>query len=106
MAETDFCIVTTTTDEAETAQQITDTLLSEKLAACIQTFPVRSHYYWQGEAQSSEEILLQIKTKTNLFSHIEKLITSLHNYEVPEIIMTPVVRGNSSYLDWIRDETL
>lgn len=39
------------------------------------------------------------------FNEIEAAINELHDYEVPEILATPVVVGNANYLDWIREET-
>jgi len=106
MTSDSFCIITTTTDTQTTAEQIADTLLERKLAACIQIVPIQSRYLWRGQKESASESLLQIKTKTSLFSEIEKTIRKLHGYEVPEIIMIPVIQGSSDYLSWINEETL
>jgi periplasmic divalent cation tolerance protein len=36
---------------------------------------------------------------------MEKTLKSLHPYEEPEIIATPILTGSESYLNWIREET-
>jgi len=32
-------------------------------------------------------------------------IKTLHPYEVPEIIVVPVIAGDATYLDWVRETT-
>ncbi len=104
--KTSFCIITTTIDCKEIADKIIHTLLDKKLAACIQTHRVKSHYRWKNKIESADETLLQIKTKTSLFDEIKKEIKLLHTYETPEIILTEILAANNSYLDWLREETL
>ncbi len=33
-------------------------------------------------------------------------IQALHSYDVPEIIVLPIIGGSEQYLQWINDETL
>ncbi len=101
----EFCIITTTTDNAETAAHIAHILLEQRLAACVQTCSIQSHYRWDGELTRDQEIRIDIKTRTDHFDEIRKRILSLHNYDLPEIIMTPVTGGSADYLGWIREET-
>lgn len=105
MKPTDYCIITTTVDDEKISTIMIDTLLKKQLAACIQTFPIVSHYHWQGKVENSQEILLQIKTKKSLFSRVKSEIEHLHSYDVPEIIMIEISEGNSAYLSWIDKET-
>ena len=37
---------------------------------------------------------------------IKKEIEVIHTYEVPEIIMVPLLDANDFYLEWIEKETL
>jgi periplasmic divalent cation tolerance protein len=46
-----------------------------------------------------------MKTRVELFNELEEALTSIHPYEVPEIIALPVVEGSESYLRWIEGET-
>ena len=100
-----FCIVTTTLDDPVAAQKITQTLLQERLAACIQQQQIQSSYRWQGALESSEEIRLEIKTRTALFPQVKARILALHPYDLPEIIAVAITDAHSDYLEWIRDET-
>ena len=106
MKPTDYCIITTAVDDKKISTIIIGTLLKKQLAACIQTFPINSHYHWQGEMANSQEILLQIKTKKSLFPRVKSEIENLHSYEVPEIMMIEIQEGNSAYLSWIDEETI
>lgn len=106
MKASDYCIVTTTTDTNENAEEITQTLLEKKLVACVQTENIKSSYRWQEKIIFADEIQLQMKTKTSLFIQIQKEIEELHTYEVPEIIILPLLNANNSYLEWIEKETI
>jgi len=105
MKTTNYCIITTTIDDEKIADQIGTSLLEDHLVACVQSHTVQSKYHWNGTLETSEEILLQMKTKASLFEKIKVQIEALHSYEVPEIIMTPIINANDDYLKWIDEET-
>jgi len=106
MNPSDYCIVSTTTDSKENAEAITQSLLQKKLVACVQSSTTDSSYHWEGKIIFSKERLLQMKTKKSLFAMIKKEIEALHTYDVPEIIMVPLLDANDFYLKWIDSETL
>ncbi len=106
MEASDYCVIHTTTDTKENADAISSHLLKKKLIACAQRTTTQSAYRWQGKIIESDEILLQMKTKSSLFDHIKKEIKSLHTYDVPEIIMIPLLDANDFYLQWIEKETI
>ena len=88
------------------ANKIAKALIKEKLGACVNLVnPVNSLFWWQKKVDSCKEALLIIKTRKSLFRKLEKLIQSLHGYEVPEIIALPIIMGSKKYLDWINDST-
>ncbi|MBF9003079.1 MULTISPECIES: divalent-cation tolerance protein CutA [Vibrio] len=101
----DFCIVLTTTQRAENAQELIQSLLDKKLAACIQTMPIESHYVWQGEICHDNEILMVIKTQRECYVDVEQAITAQHDYDVPQIIQVPFTEGFHPYLAWIKQNT-
>ena len=105
MKTTNYCIITTTIDDENIADRISTTLLKDHLVACVQSHTVQSKYHWNGTLETSEEILLQMKTKASLFEEIKVQIEALHSYDVPEIIMTPILDANDDYLKWIEEET-
>ncbi|MCH2221251.1 MAG: divalent-cation tolerance protein CutA [Dechloromonas sp.] len=99
-------VITNCPDE-ETANAIALAIVEEKLAACVNILPrVQSIYRWQGSVESAAEIPLLIKTTANNYPALEARITTLHPYDVPEIIALPIARGLPAYLNWVATETL
>jgi len=89
------------------ASSIADSLVSQKLAACVNVIKgVESVYQWQGKIERDNEILLIIKTRQSLFSQVEQVIKELHDYELPEIIAVSIETGEKNYLNWIQSATL
>ncbi len=43
-----FCIIMTTTNSQEEADQLAEMLVAQRLAACVQTTRITSSYTWQG----------------------------------------------------------
>lgn len=98
--------VITAVDSEETAQAIAQALVGQQVAACVQIIgPITSVYRWQGEVETSREWLCLIKSRADLFSAVETLITQLHPYDVPEILAVPVSAGSQPYLAWLERET-
>ena len=102
---TDCIQVMVTVEERAQAEDIAETLLAEKLAACIQVVgPISSYFRWQGKREKSTEYLCLIKSRRYLYEKIEAAIKRVHPYEVPEILAVPVVAGSAAYLDWLAHE--
>ena len=101
----EFIVVYVTVGSAEEAELLARSLVEERLAACVNRLkPVQSVYRWQGKVEASEEELLVIKTKKELFRSLEKRVRALHSYAVPEIIALPVIAGSTRYLRWLREQ--
>jgi periplasmic divalent cation tolerance protein len=100
-----YVIMMTTVASEENAERIASALVTEKLAACIQSFPVKSRYVWKGELQCEPEILLLIKTRKGCEAGVEARIREQHDYTLPEIISVPIAIGSAAYLTWIDDNT-
>ncbi|MBL8524406.1 MAG: divalent-cation tolerance protein CutA [Betaproteobacteria bacterium] len=99
-------VVFTTVPDENLAVKITESLLQQRLAACVHRLPAgKSTYRWQGKLESSEEIILIIKSTTSAYAELETTIRRLHSYQVPEIVALPIVAGLPAYLKWIQDET-
>jgi periplasmic divalent cation tolerance protein len=100
---TDACTVMTTCGSEETALTIAAALVDQAFAACVNILPsIKSYYYFRGETHLDEEVMLIIKTTQEMFPQVAKVITDLHTYDVPEILMFPVEEGSEPFLDWIR----
>ncbi|HJV89088.1 MAG TPA: divalent-cation tolerance protein CutA [Holophagaceae bacterium] len=102
----DVCTVLTTCGSEETALTIAAALVDQGFAACVNILPgIKSYYYFKGETHLDEEVMLIIKTQSELFGRVSEVITDLHTYEVPEILMFQVEAGSEAFLDWIRQST-
>lgn len=89
---------------AEEAGRIGETLVREKLAACVNLVPgVRSIYEWEGKLCNESEILLVIKSSAAARDRMAERVRSLHSYSVPEIVTIPIAAGNPAYLKWVED---
>jgi len=100
-----FIEIKTTTPNLEIANQIADSLVIKNLAACVQVSgPVISHYIWEGKKETSEEYLVEIKTKADYTEKIKMAIQALHPYKVPELIATEIASINPSYGEWMNQQ--
>ena len=96
-----YCMVLTTTANAEEAETLAEKLVGKKLCACVQVQQVKSFYMWKGEACSEPECLLFIKARAEQYPALESFILENHAYDTPEILQVPVAEGSSDYLRWI-----
>ena len=107
MPKDNYIIVFNTCNSEEIASSIAETLVGQKLAACVNIVKgVESVYQWQGKIEHDKEILLIIKTRQLLFEQVQNAIQELHDYELPEIIAVPIDIGEKNYLSWIQSATL
>lgn len=100
-----FIVVYVTVGSSDEGNRLAHVLVEERLAACVNRIrPVRSVYRWQGKIEQSDEELLIIKTKRELFDRLKKRVEGLHSYSVPEIIALPILEGSEGYLKWMEEE--
>src|SRR5712691_12672511 len=101
MAEKILLALSTFPDR-ETAQRISNQLVTEKFAACANILPsVESIYRWRKKIESGNETLVLFKLSEDRRSAFQKKLRSLHSYEVPEIIFVPISSGLPEYLRWV-----
>jgi periplasmic divalent cation tolerance protein len=91
-------------DETE-AGKIGRILVQEKLAACINYFPIHSIYRWKGNIEEAGEVAIIAKTRRELVDRVIARIKQIHSYEVPCVVSWIIENGNPDYLDWIKDST-
>ena len=96
-------IVTTTTDSEAAARAIARAAVEERLAACAHVTPVTSVYRWRGNVEEQAEWLCHLKTTPDQAQRLMARIRALHAYEVPEILVTPLLSGYQPYLQWVAD---
>ncbi len=100
------CMILTTCADREKAEALALELVKARLAACVQLSAVTSFYTWKQTLYQEPEIRLVIKTRTRLYSDVERLIRERHDYEVPQIILVPIEGGSEAYLKWLDENTL
>ncbi len=95
-------IVLTTLGKDADAAAFARTLVDEQLAACVNIVPgMTSIYRWKGSVEQDAEQLLIIKTTPAMVEALQARFTTLHPYEVPELLVLPVSAGSEAYLRWV-----
>jgi periplasmic divalent cation tolerance protein len=90
--------------DRETAQRISNQLITEKFATCANILPpVESIYRWKEKIETGNETLVFFKLSEGRQSAFQEKLRSLHPYEVPEIIFVPISTGLPEYLRWVAD---
>ncbi|XP_040377849.1 protein CutA 1, chloroplastic-like [Oryza brachyantha] len=99
-------VVYVTVPNREAGKKLSQSIISEKLAACVNIVPgIESVYWWEGKVQTDAEELLIIKTRESLLDALTEHVKSNHEYDVPEVIALPITGGNTKYLEWIKNST-
>lgn len=98
-------LITTSCGSREEAERIAAALVEGALAACVQIMPATSIYRWKGKVERDEEFVLHIKTRAAHADMVEAKVRGLHSYELPELLVLPIVGGSDEYLGWLRAAT-
>lgn len=102
---TEFVVVFVTVGSSKEGERLARALVEEQLAACVNRIKgIQSIYRWQEQVEQSEEELLVIKSRRDLFDRLKKRVQELHSYSVPEVIALPILDGSESYLRWLEEE--
>jgi periplasmic divalent cation tolerance protein len=89
-------LVYTTFPDAETALALGETLVREKLAACVNVLPgMRSVYAWKGEVES----------RTGLRDKLGAALKDRHPYETPILFFIEPDGADADTLAWLVAET-
>jgi periplasmic divalent cation tolerance protein len=100
-------LVITNLPDRAAAERLADSLIEQRVAACVNILaPCRSVYRWKDAVKHDEEHPVLAKTTIERYPALEAAIRAVHPYELPEIIAVPVERGLPAYLDWVSAETL
>jgi len=99
-------VVLTTLPADSDAEAFAETLVSERVAACVSIgAPMTSLYTWKGAVERAVERQLVMKTVRAKVPVVEARLAALHPYEVPELLVLPIVEGGEAYLAWVRECT-
>ncbi|MFT0545407.1 divalent-cation tolerance protein CutA [Allopusillimonas ginsengisoli] len=103
--EPDIVIVLSNAPDALLAKRIAHVLVEEHLAACVNLGGAGlSMYMWQDTLEGAEEIPIVMKTTSERAPALMERLRQLHPYEVPELLILPVVGGSREYVEWVREQ--
>ncbi len=99
----DIALLMTTVATVQDAERIARILVEERLAACVSRTPgVQSLYRWQDAVESTEEILVLVKTTAGRLQEARGRLAAIHSYELPEILVCEHVASSPAYAAWVR----
>ncbi len=101
----DYRTIYITAADLKEAQTIGLALVQEKLAACVNYFPIQSIYRWQGKIEQNTEVALLVKTRKSLVQKVMERTKALHSYAVPCIESWLIESGYPPFLQWIDEST-
>jgi periplasmic divalent cation tolerance protein len=104
--ENDCVVVWTTIGSTADGRGMASILVTERLAACVNVLPeMESFYRWKGQVEDDRERQLVMKTTAARVAALKERVHELHDYDVPEFLVMPIVGGSEAYLNWIREST-
>jgi periplasmic divalent cation tolerance protein len=102
---TECVLVLTTMPADDRANGLSQTLVEERLAACVNIHgPMTSTYRWQGKIEVDSERQVMIKTTREKLGALEARLRELHPYELPEFVVLDASAGDA-YGVWIGETT-
>ncbi|WWO96229.1 MAG: divalent cation tolerance protein CutA [Candidatus Dasytiphilus stammeri] len=106
MNDTTTIIVLCTVPNEKCAFYLSEQMLQLRLAGCVTNLGhATSFYLWEGKIKKSQEVQMVIKTDSVKLSSLQLFIKDYHPYQIPEILVLSVARGDKKYLSWITECT-
>jgi len=97
-----YVMVLITAANVSEGKKLANGLVRERLVACVNLIPrILSCYWWNGQVETSSEVLLISKTQSKKIRALVRWVKAHHSYSVPEVISLPIVSGNLEYFKWI-----
>lgn len=89
----------------ERADELAETLVEERLAACVNRLRTTSTYRWDGEIHHDEETVLLTKTTGERYDALVDRVIELHPHDVPCIERFDEAHVLESFAEWRADVT-
>ena len=87
------------------AERVAETVLAERLAACVNILgPSTAIYRWEGAIEHSEEVPALFKTTPELAGRLRARIEALHPYDLPVVEAWPAAAA-AAVSRWMSAET-
>ena len=85
------------------AKELGELIISKKIAACVDFWPISSCYNWKGSMQNVSQVMLLVATFESKLEDVNQIISDNHTYSVPLIAGVDVRRINHPYKEWMMD---
>ncbi len=82
------------------AESMAETLVAERLAACVNAIDCRSTYRWEGDVYRDEEVILLAKTTDDRYRDLVDRVEALHPYDVPCIERFDETAELAAFAEW------
>lgn len=90
-------------DEAKVLAEI---IISKKIAACVDFWPISSCYKWEGSLKCVSQAMLLVTTFESKLESVNEIISENHTYSIPLIAGVDVRRINHPYKEWMMEEII
>ena len=97
--------VFTTIDTPDGAQDLAQSAVEARLAACVHIEEIRSVFRWGRAVQNAPEFRLLFKCTAEGYEALAAHIRDRHPYDEPALWAVEMAAGSASFFDWIADET-
>lgn len=93
-------IIYITLNNAEEAEKVGRRILQEKLANCVNYFPITCIYNYEGTITKEPEVVLLVKTQNGRYADVEQTIKEMISYEnfIGELTVNQV---NDEFTAWL-----
>lgn len=89
----------------EEARTLAKAAVESKLAACANLFTIDSVYRWEGKVSEEPEVAILFKTRGELTDRLMDLISKMHSYDCPCMVVLPWDGAHPPYAQWVVEET-
>jgi periplasmic divalent cation tolerance protein len=98
-------LVYTTWPSIVEAEKAGRSIVEQRLAACVNILPgMISHYWWEGQIERAEEVVMLVKTRAVLAEEVRRQVKEMHSYATPAIMVLPLESVDAAYFRWIVEE--
>jgi periplasmic divalent cation tolerance protein len=95
-------LLLTCKDQKE-ADNITEALLNNRLIVCSKSVPVKSQFFWKGNINKENEVLVVMESDESKFKLIEEVVRGLHSYEQFVLVGFPLTQMAHGVEKWLDD---
>lgn len=98
-------VIYTTIEKLEQAESIVEALLTERLIACANMWPIHSIYMFNEKRMKSAEVAMYLKTSADRQDAVYNQLIKLHPYEYPAIMTINIDQTHLPFAKWVDEQT-